>query len=360
MTNILDDPFGLGPEAAPFATAPASQSRQRWTAASGSGWPAGDSSAWPATAAVAQPPAVPSRAVTASEPTIQVNGAPASARRRNAPRFDDAILDALQDLPSDTLAAMLRRLAQQRPAEFSEAFSRRAPTAGTWPATGSATSTKSPWSAGATAADPPSMGRQNPGLDSWPATKPGSSPLPQRATPQSSPALPAASARPLGSSPPSQALAASWDHPTASPPAEASGSPPSASASPMVQQTSTRSVTGPEWPASSSTPGASPATTGVTRWPVPSSPATPQAGAASSWPVPNSIAGAVAAAAAAAAPSGGMGPGVAAEPAVPDPWGEAAATPENTAVKSPWPEAAAPAPDFAWPVAGDAWPAQAG
>lgn len=373
FANILDDPFGLGPEAAPpFATAPASQSRQGWTAASGSGWPTGDSSAWPATAAVAQPPAVPSRAVTASEPTIQVNGAPVSARRRNAPRFDDAILDALQDLPSDTLAAMLRRLAQQRPAEFSEAFSQRAPTAGTRLSTGSATSTKSPWSAGATAADPPSMGRQNSGLDSWPATKPGSSPLPQRATPLSSPALPAASARALGSSPPSQTLTPSWDHPTASPPAEAMGSPPSASASPMVQQASTRSASGPEWPASNSTPGASPATTGVTR-PVPSSPAMPQAassasrvppsttGAVSSWPVPNSPAMAVAAAAAAAAPSGGMGPGVAAEPAaVPDPWGGAAATPENAVVTSPWPEAAAPAPDFAWPVAGDAWPAQAG
>jgi len=183
FANILDDPFGLGTEAAPFATAPASHGRQNWTAVSGSGWPTGGSSAWPAMASVAQPPAVPSRAVGAIEPTIQVNNVPATARRRNVPRFDDAILDALQDLPSDTLAAMLRRLAQQRPAEFSEAMGQKAPTAGPWLVPGVATSAKSPWLA---AAEPAPMARQNSGLDPWPLNKPGASPSLQKATPSSS------------------------------------------------------------------------------------------------------------------------------------------------------------------------------
>mmetsp|Transcript_66959 Transcript_66959/g.131991 ORF Transcript_66959/g.131991 Transcript_66959/m.131991 type:complete len:491 (+) Transcript_66959:70-1542(+) len=372
FANVHDDPFGsLGPEAAPFATAPASHGRHNWTAACESGWPpGGDSSLWP-TAAVTQPPAVHSRAVGASEPAIQVNSAPmTSARRRTAPRFDDTILDALQDLPSNSLAAMLHRLAQRRPAEFLEAFGQRAPTAGAWPASSAATSAKSPWCAGATA-DPATMVRQNSGLDSWPATKPGVSPRPKRATPLTSPALPAASARAPGTSPQSQALTPMWDHPTAATAVEATGSPPSASAS-AVEQASLRSGPGPEWPSSSSAPGVPPANNNVTGWPVPSSPATPlasstspapppTAGAAGSWLVPNSPALAVAAAAAAAEPSSGMGPGVVAESAaVPDPWGEASATAERTAVKSPWPEAAAPAPNFAWPMANDAWPAQAG
>jgi len=336
-----DDPFDLGPEA-PFgrlASAPADD-RQSWTAACGSGWPTGDSSPWPTTASVAQTSAVPSTA-------ILVNGAPISSRR-NVPRFDDAILDALQDLPSNTLASMLRRLAQQRPAEFSEAFGQKTSTAGAWPASGAATPAKSPWSAGATA-DPAAMAKHNSGLDSWPATNPGASPLPQRATPRSSPALPTASARAPGSSPPSRALTPHWDHPNAATPVEAVGSPPSASASPMVPSASLRNTPG--WPVQSSPrqPLASSAS------PVPPS----TTGAVGSWPVPNSPAMAVAAAAAAAAPSGGLGPSVPSEPAVPDPWGEAAATPEHSAAKSPWPEAAAPAPDFAWPVAGDVWPAQA-